>query len=418
MKIAVIGAGSTYTPELADGLIRRAGSLPATELVLMDIDGRKLGIVGRLVQRMAAGAPFSVRLTQDLDDALIGASFVMAQIRVGQLPARALDERIPLAHGLIGQETTGIGGMFKGLRTIPVMTHVALRMEALCPGAWLINFSNPSGMLAEALLRHTGVKMLGLCNIPITLREAVRKHLGDPEADVQSVGLNHLSWITSVVSRGSERLDDLIAEGYTAGSGHFDSEVMRAAGGIPNAYLQYYYHRDERLRALQAQPKTRAEVCMEIEEELLKQYDDESLSVKPALLGQRGGHLYSEAAVALADSIWNDRGDVQVVNARNLGALPFLEPDEVAELPCAIGKGGAAPVKLRSTGTPHMRALIRAVKAYERMTVEAAYTGDRDLALAALLSHPLIGDYDRAARCFDEMAAAHSAYLPQFGGRA
>jgi len=421
MKIAVIGAGSTYTPELAEGLIRRAPSLPVTELVLMDVDARKLDIVGRLVQRMAehALAPFSVRSTLDLDDALRGASFVMAQIRVGKLPARLLDERIPLAHGLIGQETTGIGGMFNALRTIPVMTRIAKRMEALCPDAWLINFSNPSGMIAEALLRHTSVKMLGLCNIPVTMRAAIRKELNDPEATVESVGLNHLSWITSVQSRGQERLHDLIDAGFSSerganGAPGFKAGCMRAAGGIPNSYLMYYYHRSDKLRALLEQPRTRAEICMGIEEELLKQYNDDSLYVKPALLDQRGGHLYSEAAVALADSIWNNRGDIQVVNTKSLGALPCLQADEVAELPCAIGKNGATPIQLRNSGTPHMHALIHSVKAFERMTVEAACTGDRDLALAALLTHPLIGDYSQAARCFDEMARAHKAYLPQF----
>ena len=221
MKIAVIGAGSTYTPELADGLIRRAISLPVSELVLMDTDARKLDIIGRLIQRMAehAGVHLSVRMTMDLDDALRDSSFVMAQIRVGQLPARLLDERIPLAHGLIGQETTGIGGMLNAFRTIPVMTRIARRMEALCPDAWLINFSNPSGIIAEALLLHTDVKMLGLCNIPVTVRSAIRKELNDPNANVESVGLNHLSWITSVFSRGEERLHDLIDVGFTGERG-------------------------------------------------------------------------------------------------------------------------------------------------------------------------------------------------------
>ena len=418
MKIAVIGAGSTYTPELADGLIRRAISLPVSELVLMDIDARKLDIIGRLIQRMAehAGVHLSVRMTMDLDDALQDSSFVMAQIRVGQLPARLLDERIPLAHGLIGQETTGIGGMLNAFRTIPVMTRIARRMEALCPDAWLINFSNPSGIIAEALLRHTDVKMLGLCNIPVSVRSAICKELNDPNANVESVGLNHLSWVTSVFSRGEERLHDLIDVGFTGerGAPSFDAGCMRAAGGIPNAYLSYYYHRSEKLRSIQEQPRTRAAICMGIEADLLEEFNDDSLYIKPALLDERGGHLYSEAAVMLADSIWNDRGDVQVVNAKNMGALKCLEADEVAEIPFKIDKNGATPIPLRNAGTPHMHALIRSVKSYERMTVEAAYTGDRDLAISALLTHPLIMDYNHASRCFDELVCAHKAYLPQF----
>jgi len=424
MKMTVIGAGSTYTPELVDGLLTRREVFPITELVLMDIDERKLRIVGNLAKRMAAhaGEPFAVRLTMDMEDALSGASFVMAQIRVGKLPARHLDESIPLGFGLIGQETTGIGGFFKGLRTVPVLMDIARRMEALCPDAWLINFSNPSGMIAEALLRYTGIKMMGLCNAPINMVKSVREAVGDENAEVETVGLNHLSWITSVKSQGEEKLPELLEKGYAGKKpanipeSEFDRACLAAVGGIPNYYLVYYYDRVNRLEKMKAAEKTRAQTCMEIEEELLKLYGDEGLYVKPALLDKRGGHLYSEAAVSLAEALHNDTGAVHIVNARNGGALPYLEPEEVAEIACSVGKGGATPLPICATGTPPMRDLIRTVKAYERLGVEAALHGDRDAAIAALLVHPLVGDYQTARGCFDALLEAHAAYLPRFTG--
>lgn len=425
LKITVIGAGSTYTPELVDGLLTRQSVFPVSELTLMDIDERKLRIVGSLVDRMAAhaGGGLKVTKTMDLDEALKGASFVMAQIRVGKLAARHLDESIPLSYDLIGQETTGIGGFFKGLRTIPVMVDIARRMETLCKDAWLINFSNPSGMVAEALLRYTGVRMMGLCNVPINMIASAKKAVGDENALVESVGLNHLSWITSVISRGEEKLPDLLEKGYSGEkpanlpATEFDRECLKAAGGIPNGYLLYYYGRAKRLSHLKAAEKTRAQTCMAIEEDLLALYSDEGLYVKPALLDKRGGHLYSEAAVSLAEAIYNDTGATHTVNVQNGGVLPYLEKDEVAEIACRIGKDGAAPLPIRAIGTPHMQDLIRTVKAYERMAVDAAMTGDREIALAALLTHPLVGDFEKARDCFDALLKAHAAYLPRFSAR-
>ncbi len=425
LKITVIGAGSTYTPELVDGLLTRQSVFPVSELTLMDIDERKLRIVGSLVDRMAAhaGGGLKVTKTMDLDEALRGASFVMAQIRVGKLAARHLDESIPLSYDLIGQETTGIGGFFKGLRTIPVMVDIARRMETLCKDAWLINFSNPSGMVAEALLRYTGARMMGLCNVPINMIASAKKAVGDENALVESVGLNHLSWITSVISRGEEKLPDLLEKGYSGEkpanlpATEFDRECLKAAGGIPNGYLLYYYGRAKRLSHLKAAEKTRAQTCMAIEEDLLALYSDEGLYVKPALLDKRGGHLYSEAAVSLAEAIYNDTGATHTVNVQNGGVLPYLEKDEVAEIACRIGKDGAAPLPIRAIGTPHMQDLIRTVKAYERMAVDAAMTGDREIALAALLTHPLVGDFEKARDCFDALLKAHAAYLPRFSAR-
>jgi len=422
MKIAIIGAGSIYTPEVIEGIINRKEHLPVQELVLMDIDERKLRIVGAFVQRMVEhGMPsIRVRITADLDDALKGASFVLGQIRVGRLPARYLDESIPLRHGLIGQETTGIGGFFNGMRAIPQLMQIARRMEELCPDAWLINFSNPSGMVAEALCRYSRAKVIGLCNIPINTLADMRNAVNDPQALVETVGLNHMSYVTSVISHGVECLPELIEKGYCGEkpknlpSSGFSAECLKACGGIPNGYLLYFYERERQLKNQLEARKTRAQICMEIEEELLELYQDPALCEKPDLLNRRGGHLYSEAAVALIDSLYNDLKDLHTINTPNRGVLPYLEPEEVAEIACVVDRNGPHPVEVNKQGTPHMIQMIRSVKAYERMAVEAAIHGDRSLALAALMSHPMIGDFSKAKACFEEMLEAHRPYLPQF----
>ncbi|MCL1795758.1 MAG: 6-phospho-beta-glucosidase [Clostridia bacterium] len=422
MKLVVIGAGSTYTPELVDGLLRRHQRFPATELVLMDIDERKLRIVGALAERMAdhIKSKLTIRKTVDLPDALTGADYVFAQIRVGKLPARHLDESIPLQYDLIGQETTGIGGFFKGLRTIPVILDIARHMEALCPDAWLINFSNPSGMISEALNRHSSIRSVGLCNGPLGMYASARKAVGDENAVIEAVGLNHLLWLTSVKSGGEEKLPDLLRQGYSGDKpanipkSEFAPECLQAAGGIPTGYLLYYYERDRRLGELQAAEKTRAQQCMDIEEELLTLYGNEELYEKPALLDKRGGHLYSEAAVSLADALYNDSGTIHTVNVQNGGSLPYLARDDVAELQCRVGRNGIKPVPITCTGTPHMIGLIQAVKAYEKLAVQAAISGDRSAAFAALMVHPLVGDFSKARACFEELLLAHKEYLPKF----
>jgi 6-phospho-beta-glucosidase len=277
LKIGVVGSGSTYSPELMEGIIKRKKSLPVKEIVLMDIDDRKLKIVGELCQRMikAADMDCNVILTKDLDTALDGADFVLAQIRVGKLPARVLDEKIPLKYDLIGQETTGIGGFFKALRTIPELIKIANRMTELCPNAWLINFSNPSGIIAQALLNYTDVKMMGLCNVPINMKLSVEKKLGITDAEIEYVGLNHLSWITGIKKDGKDYLKDALVQGINSDamknipSSGFDTELIQTVGAIPNSYLEYYYFKNKKLKMLKEAEKCRGEVCMDIEEQLL-----------------------------------------------------------------------------------------------------------------------------------------------------
>lgn len=422
LKIAIIGAGSTYTPELIEGIILRSSSLPVTELVLMDIDKPKLEIVGGLCRRMIEKAGLNIRfsLTLELVPALDDSDFVLSQIRVGKLPCRIMDEKIPLKYGLIGQETTGIGGFFKALRTIPAMLEITREMERLCPEAWLINFSNPSGILAEALQKYSRIKTLGLCNVPINMFAEVEQTLGEKQLDIQYVGLNHLSFITGIRKGDRELLTEALKQGVH-GQGMkniplqgFSAELIKMIGAIPSSYLEYYYYRDDKLKHLMEEKKCRGEICMEIEEQLLALYQQEELREKPKELEKRGGARYSEAAISLVDAIYNDKQEIHVVNVRNQGALEFMEDEDTVEIPAVIGRCGAKPIPVRNFNNQHVIDLMRTVKAYERHTVNAAVNGDDEEAMKALLIHPLVGDYHKAKQCYEEMKQVHKEYLPQF----
>ena len=420
-NVTVIGSGSTYCPELVDGFLQRQDSLKLKRLVLMDIDERKRTIVGDLCVRMIrnAGIDCEVVMTDNLDEALQGADFVVTQIRVGKLHCRYLDEQIPVKYDLIGQETTGIGGFFKALRTIPVIGNICKKIEEICPDAWLINFTNPSGIVTDYVLNNTNVKCIGLCNVPIDMIDDAKEAVGE-DADITYLGLNHLSWITSVMKDGEEKLYDLFDEGYAPKvmanikDDGFDIGCLKAVGGIPSSYLQYYYCRDAKLDHLMTDEKSRAQICMEIEEDLLKLYQNEEIVTKPALLDKRGGHKYSLAACSLIDSIANDKNDVHVVNILNKGTLPFMNDDDVVEIAAQIGADGAKPVPVRKTWSRHMEGLMKVVKEYEKYTVIAARDGDDDAAMNALMIHPLVGDYKRAHACYYEMKQAHMDFLPQF----
>lgn len=421
INVAVIGSGSTYCPELVDGFIKARDSLKLKKISFMDIDERKRDIVGSLCVRMLNKAKMDTEVvfTDDLDVALQGADFVVTQIRVGKLHARYLDESIPRRYNLIGQETTGIGGFFKALRTIPVMQNICDKIEAICPDAWLINFTNPSGIITEFVLNHTNVKNIGLCNVPITMIDDIKESTGE-DSQVTYVGLNHLSWITSVKKDGKELLPDMLENGFSPTvmnnikDDGFDMDCLRAVQGLPSSYLQYYYCREAKLAHQRDGSKTRAEECMEIEEGLLELYQDESIVTKPALLDKRGGYKYSLAAVSLINSIANDIGDVQVVNIKNNGTLDFMADDDIVEIAAVIGKDGAKPVPIDVPVNAHMQGLMRIVKTYEKYAVEAGMTGSDAAAMNALMVHPLVGDYEKARKCFTEMKWAHKEFLPQF----
>lgn len=423
MKICIIGAGSTYTPELIEGIINKRDSLPVSEISFMDIDERKLNIVGSLCQRMIVAAGLNCKtelVLNDYEHALKGADFVLAQIRVGKLPARVKDEKIPLKYDLIGQETCGIGGMFKGLRTIPVMIQIVKMMEMYCPNAWLINFSNPSGMIAEALLNYTNVKMMGLCNVPINTIDGIKKSMNLPNAEVEYMGLNHFAYITKIEQDGKDYLEDALAAGINSESmkniptSGFTKEQIEYIGAIPTSYLEYYYFKNSKLEKLKNSPKTRGEICMEIEEELLKIYQDNDLHVKPVQLSKRGGARYSEVAISLVDSIWNDKQDVQVVNVLNKGAIDFLDENDAVEVRAIIGKDGAKTLPVKGQVNDHIKEYIKQLKAYEKHAVKAAIYGDKKEAMRALMSNPLVADLKTASDCFDELLEAHKDYLPQF----
>ncbi|WP_274365697.1 6-phospho-beta-glucosidase [Paenibacillus thermotolerans] len=422
LKIAIIGSGSTYTPELIEGIIRRKDVLPVAELALMDIDDRKLDIVGSLCERMieAARMPCRVVKTQSLDTALSDADFVLVQIRVGRLPARVLDEKIPLKFGLIGQETCGIGGFFKAMRTIPVMLHIAERMQALCPQAWLINFTNPAGIVTEAILNHTNIKMLGLCNVPFNMFKSIREKLELDHPRFSYVGLNHLSWITAIEQDGKDYLKDALDMGLNSEamknipSSGFGKELVQTVGAIPSSYLEYYYFKEKKLKLLKESELSRGERCMEIEEDLLQIYSDSQLHSKPELLNSRGGANYSEVAISLVDAIYNDKREVHVVNLLNNGALDFMEDNDAVEIGAVIGKDGAEPIRMEGFQNRHIIDYMRMVKAYERETVAAAVTGSEEAAMRALMMNPLVGDCQTALACFQELKEAHKDYLPQF----
>ncbi|MCX7709972.1 MAG: 6-phospho-beta-glucosidase [Clostridia bacterium] len=424
LKIAVIGAGSTYTPELVEGFISRKNSLDIDSFYFMDIDRNKLEVVGELSKRMleANGITSRLIMTQSLEEAIEGADYILAQVRVGGLDARIRDEKIPLKYNLLGQETTGAGGFMKALRTIPVIMDVAKKMERLAPKSWLINFSNPSGIVAETVLNQTGINMMGLCNVPINMVKAIKDTLPEntKQFDYEYIGLNHLSWITGIYADGRDLLKEQLCGKAELSTFKnipevvYEDILLKATGAIPSPYLSYFYLRDEQIKHCMEAEKTRGEVCKEIEADLLNKYKDVNLTDKPLLLEQRGGSMYSTAAISLVDAIENNKNEVHVVNVKNNGALSFMDDNDVVEVKCLINKNGATPIKMENFDNPYIIGLMKAVKVYEKLTSKAGLEGNYETALAALLAHPLIGDYHKAKGVLDEMLEANRDFLPQF----
>ncbi len=416
MKVAVVGGGSTYTPELADGVGRLAGPAGISELVLIDPDTARLAVVGPFSARIMAalGHPARVRWTTDLADGLDGAGAVLLQLRIGGQAARQRDETWPLSCGCVGQETTGAGGLAKALRTVPVVLGIAEQVARRAePGAWIIDFTNPVGLVTRALL-DAGHRAVGLCNVAIGFQRAFAGLLGVPPERValDHVGLNHLTWERAALVDGIDRLPALMATHGKEIAGHtgMPAAVMRELGVVPSYYLRYFYCHDQVVAEEREQP-TRAEEVARLERELLAMYADPALDRKPALLGERGGAYYSEAAVALLTSLVTGRGDDQVVNVRNAGTLRSLPGDAVIEVPSRIGTDGARPRPVAPLA-PGLRGLVAHVSAYEELAVDAAVHGGRDRVAAALLAHPLVGQFDLAGRLADLLIAENSAYLP------
>ena len=418
-KVAVIGGGSTYTPELVEGLANRRTRLPIDELVLHDIDDQRREIVGGLAGRMLRRTDWGGRLTLtgDAVAAVEDADFVLIQLRIGGQAARLLDETLPLRFGTIGQETTGAGGFAKALRTVPVILELAeLVRRHAAPSAWIIDFTNPVGIVTQALADE-GHRALGLCNVAISLQRRLAGRLGiEPDRlTLDHVGLNHLSWITAARVDGVDRLPELLArDGATiAGDLKLPVELLRELGAVPSYYLRYYYAFDEVLTE-QRTGRSRAEEVMGLERQLLDMYADPTLDTKPALLNDRGGAFYSEAAAQLLASLYDGAGDVQVVDVRNGEAVAGLAPDDVVEVPARIDREGAHPLA-QPPMNAEMLALVRAAKEYERLAVRAARSGAREDARLALEVNPLVGPrIGEVTPLLDALLEANRVHLPQF----
>jgi 6-phospho-beta-glucosidase len=420
VKIAVIGAGSTYTPELVEGFARRADVLHWDELVLHDVDAPRLEIVGGLAGRILAhdGLDGRMRTTTDLDDAVDGADAVLVQLRVGGQRTRLKDETLPGKFGLLGQETTGPGGFAKALRTVPVVLDIADRVERRAnPDAWIVDFTNPVGIVTRALL-DAGHRALGLCNVAIGFqrRLAARFGVAADRVRLDHAGLNHLSWIRGMHVDGTDRLPELLDSPdelrALAEVVHMPADLLHTLRAIPSYYLTYFYCTDHAVDEQRGGTHRAAEV-LEIERELLDMYRDPALDHKPELLEQRGGAYYSEAAAALVTSLFTDDGAHHYVDLRNNGTIAGLPDDAVVEVPATVGRSGATPVPVRPL-PPEMLGLVQAVTSYEVLTIEAARTGDREVALRALLANPLVRQWDLAVAVLDELLAANREFLPAF----
>ena len=429
LKVAVIGGGSTYTPELVNGFLARVDAFPLDELWLMDIDEERLQVVGGFAQRMveARGSPFKVVLSTNQRESVKDADYVTTQLRVGHMEARRRDEYLGLRHGLIGQETTGIGGMGKALRTIPVILKIAQDIrEVAKPGAVLVNFTNPAGLVTQALSKYApDVPAVGVCNVPITtkmhilesLEQATGKKIDPDQAELKTLGLNHLSWHRGFTIDGEDVwpqvIGGFISELKKEAEPEWEPRTIEVLRMMPNYYLQYFYHTDKKLKSQEQWPPSRAEEVIEVEKDLLREYADPNLKEPPADLMKRGGAYYSTVATQLLNAHYNDLGETHVVNIRNEGAVKEWPADWVLEMPATVKKNGITPIPTEPLPDACF-GLIAVVKAYELLTVEAAVHGDRNAAYQALLVHPLGPKADRVQAVLDDMLETHKEHLPQF----
>lgn len=431
VKIATIGGGSSYTPELMEGFIKRYAELPIGEIWLVDVEAgaEKQAIVGKMAQRMWDASPYDVQIhtTLNREEALKDADFVTTQFRVGQLDARVKDERIPFSYGLLGQETNGAGGMFKTFRTIPVILEIVADMKRLCPDAWLINFTNPSGMVTEAVLRYgQWEKVIGLCNVPVVAKMGEAETLGVPQTDLiyKFAGVNHFHWHKVADKKGHDLTPQLIDKLYEENSGlpknifdvPFYREQLQQMNMIPCGYHRYYYRAEEMLKhglTEYATEGTRAQQVKVIEHELFELYKDPDLDYKPKQLEQRGGAYYSDAACETIASIYANKNTEIVVSTRNNGAVPDLPADCAVEVTAYVGGAGARNVAFGPLPTAE-RGWLQMMKSMELLTIEAAITGDYGTALQAFISNPLVPSGETATRVMHELLIAHKAYLPQF----
>lgn len=432
LKVVIIGGGSSYTPEIIEGFIDRYERVPVSEIVLVDIDAgaRKLAIVEALSKRMIekSGYPIHVRSSFNRQHALENADFVTTQIRVGGLEAREKDERIPLEHGLVGQETNGAGGIFKAFRTIPVLLEIANDIHKICPQAWMINFTNPAGIVTEALLHHSlHKKVIGVCNIPFNMKTGIAEMFSCPveQVEIEFIGMNHFVFGKRVFIRGKDRTNEALAK-LTADNVHYSpanivslgwsKEFVRALQLLPNPYHMYYFQKEEVLkRDLVAfkEHGTRAQIVKQVEESLFLTYENPTLAEKPKELEQRGGAYYSEAACNLVESLYTNKQDIQTVNTRNNGSIRDLPDDAVVEINAVITKEGPRPLAVGNIPL-QVKGIISQMKAFEQLVIKAALSGDYDDAYNALVMNPLVADEKKAKAILDKLLEAHKDHLPQF----
>lgn len=428
MKITVIGGGSTYTPELVSGFLARTDSLPLKELWLMDIDRERLEVVGGFAQRMvkAKGDAFKVVLSHNQRESITGAKYIATQLRVGLMTARRGDEYLGLRHGLIGQETTGVGGMAKALRTIPVILSIAKDVREVAPGALLANFTNPAGLVTEALNRYASdVPAVGVCNVGITMKmeiledleKATGAKIDDSRGALNTLGLNHLTWHRGFKVDGVEQwpsvFQKFIEKTRKAEKPEWDIRTLEVLGMIPNYYLQFFYYTARKFEAQKKWPPSRAEEVFEIEKTLLRDYADPARTEPPADLMKRGGAYYSTLATQLMNSHHNDLGQVHVVNVRNNGAVKEWPADWVLEMPAKVDRHGIHPLPAAPL-PPVCFGLIAQIKMYELLTVEAAVHGDKSALYQALLTHPLGPSGDKVEAVMEDLLATNRQWLPQF----
>jgi 6-phospho-beta-glucosidase len=416
LKVCIIGAGSSYTPELIEGIASMRETLPVREIALTDIDENRLQIMHGFCQRYAAHLGLDVKITATTDRprAIAGADFIDVQIRVGGNAARVNDEKIPLSYGLIGQETTGAGGMMKAFRTIPVMLGIAREIEQYSPNAWIVNYTNPTGLVAEAVTKYSKAKILGLCSGGLFPQNWTAKGLGVPKSSVRYdyVGLNHMNFAFNVTVDGRPITDEEFDRVADATFGT-DKDLIKTLRLLPSPYLQYFWQTGSRVAAAKAAPRTRGEDVQLLEHEVYAAYADPNCCTKPEALKKRGGGGYSEVAMAIMEAIHTGKETWAVVNVPNNGTIRMLPDDAVIETACVVNKSGAHPLGMKDVPAP-VWGLIAAVKNYEQLAVEAAVTGSKNTALLALLAHPLVRDYEIARPMLDDLLAANKAYLPQF----
>jgi len=425
MKIVVIGGGSTYTPELIDGFIARGTHVGLREVWLVDPNEERLQVIGAFARRMVghAGATFQIELTGDRRRALDGADYVITQLRVGGQQARHGDELLGRRHQLVGQETTGIGGFAKALRTVPVMLDIARDMRELAPRAMLVNFTNPAGIVTEAMVRHGGVPVIGLCNNAINAQRGIARMFNVPPEQVQieQVGLNHLNWIRRIAIGGDDATDAVLQAymehlRHDEDPIHFPPWLVQMLHAIPSSYLEYFYLESQIIARQNSGVPTRAEVVMDVERRLMERYADTHLCEKPPELMERGGAYYSTAAAALIESLHTNNGAVHVVNTRNNGAIPNLPDDVVVETPCVVGGDGATPIPVAPLA-PAIHGLTTQVKSYELLTVKAAVEGDEEAAMLALLNNPLGPDAVHVEEVWNDIKRTNRGMLPTFEHR-